>query len=341
MINLRSLDLNLLTVLEAIYEIGTVGGAAGRLALSKSATSHALSRLRVACGDELFVRAGQGLAPTPIASALYPAIKQALEALRTSLTEATGFDPSRSNRRFHLSIPHPLGPFYALDLLAAATAIAPNIELIFDTTSRPRDLEDGLRDGRVDIAIDWLPAGMDPFVNQKLFDDRLVLVARSGHPSVETGATIEDLREQKLVALHPRRQASDVPQAIRKFFELELRVTLHVSELLEIPTIVASTNLIGIFLSSMAPLMEQRLGLRTVAIPLELPAVPIYAVWHESRRNDSAHRWLRELVAAKLNYAPLVDADRPGVGSGPLVPSRRDRQRPGRPPSRSAVLPSE
>jgi DNA-binding transcriptional LysR family regulator len=112
---------------------------------------------------------------------MYPAIKQALEALRTSLTEAIGFDPSRSNRRFRLSIRHPLGPFYALDLLAVATAIAPNIELMFDTTSRPRDLEDGLRDGRVDIAIDWLPAGMDPFVNWKLYDDQLVVVARSGH----------------------------------------------------------------------------------------------------------------------------------------------------------------
>jgi LysR family transcriptional regulator, transcriptional activator for leuABCD operon len=210
-----------------------------------------LSRLREACGDELFVRAGQGLTPTPTASDMYPAIKQALEALRASLTEAIGFDPSRSNRRFRLSIPHPLGPFYALDLLEAAAAIAPNIELIFDTTSRPRDLEDGLRDGRVDLAIDWLPAGLDPFVNQKLFDDRLVLVARSGHPSVKAGATIEDLREQRFVALHPRRQASDAPQAIREFFELGLRVTLHVSELLEIPTIVASTNLLGNFLSSM------------------------------------------------------------------------------------------
>jgi DNA-binding transcriptional LysR family regulator len=92
---------------------------------------------------------------------------------------------------------------------------------------------------------------------------------------------------------------------------LGLRVTLHVSELLEIPTIVASTNLLGNFLSSMGPLMEKRLGLQTLAIPLELPAVPIYAVWHESRRNDAAHRWLRELVAANLNYdAPLGDAHR-------------------------------
>src|SRR3954452_9970792 len=95
MINLRSLDLNLLTVFEAIYETGTVSGAGVRLALSKSATSHALSRLREACGDALFVRAGQGLAPTPIALALYPGIKQALEVLRASLTEAAGFDFDR------------------------------------------------------------------------------------------------------------------------------------------------------------------------------------------------------------------------------------------------------
>jgi len=46
MFNLRSLDLNLLTVFEAIYERGTVSGAADHLALSQSATSHALSRLR-------------------------------------------------------------------------------------------------------------------------------------------------------------------------------------------------------------------------------------------------------------------------------------------------------
>lgn len=44
MFNLRSLDLNLLTVFEAIYEVGSVSGAADRLALSQSATSHALSR---------------------------------------------------------------------------------------------------------------------------------------------------------------------------------------------------------------------------------------------------------------------------------------------------------
>ena len=189
MFNLRSLDLNLLTVFVAIYELGTVGSAADNLALSQSATSHALSRLREACNDDLFVRGRQGLSPTPVAQEMYPAIKQALDSLRTTLAEASGFDPRTSQRRFRVSIPHPMGPFFLLALRAAVAATAPNIVLTSDTVSRPLDLEEDLRDGVVDIAIDWLPVQLDPFINTKLFDDRLVLLARRDHPLVDKDIT--------------------------------------------------------------------------------------------------------------------------------------------------------
>jgi len=300
MFNLRSLDLNLLTVFEAIYETGSASVAADRLALSQSATSHALSRLREACKDDLFVRVGQGLSPTPVAKEMYPPVKQALEALRATLSEASGFDPATSQRRFRLSIPHPMGPFYALALRAAAATTAPGIMLTFDTVSRPVDLEDNLRDGTVDIAVDWLPITLDPFVNRKLFDDRLVIVMRRDHPSITTGLTIEDLRNAEFVTLHHRREIEYAPDAIRQFIGLGVHEVVHVSELLEIPAVVASTDLAGIFASSMGPLVEERMGLRVLPIPVELPVVPIYMVWHEARRNDAGHRWLRELVVAEL-----------------------------------------
>ena len=82
--------------------------------------------------------------------------------------------------------------------------------------------------------------------------------------------------------------------------KLIIHEAVRVSELLEIPTVVASTDLVGIFLSSMGPLMEKRLGLQVLPIPLELPPMPIYMIWHETRRNDAAHRWLREFVVAEL-----------------------------------------
>ena len=300
MFNLRSLDLNLLTVFEAIYELGNVSNAADRLALSQSATSHALSRLREACKDELFVRTHHGLSPTAVAKAMYPAIDQALDSLRLCLTEASGFDPARAQCRFEISIPHPMGPFYALDLQAAAATAAPDIVLAFDTNSRPVALEDNLRDGIVDMAIDWLQVAMDQFVHRKLFDERLVLVARDGHPSVNVGVTIEDLRKEAFVTPRRRREIEHLPPALQEFYELGLKEAVHVSEYLEIPTIVASTDLLGISLSSMGPLLKKRLGLRILELPLELPTLPIYMIWHEARRNDAAHHWLRELVAAEL-----------------------------------------
>jgi DNA-binding transcriptional LysR family regulator len=300
MFNLRSLDLNLLTVFEAIYETGTVSAAAERIALSQSATSHALSRLREACNDELFVRAPQGLSPTPVAREMYPTIKQALETLRATLAEASGFDPARSQRRFHLSIPHPMGPFYALGLRRAVASLAPGIVLTFKTVSQPHDLEDELRDGVVDIAIDWLPIKLDPFVNTKLFDDRVVLLARVDHPSIGEGLTLEDMLKAEFVGPHRRRDIERLPPALQDFSKLGVNEVVRVNELLEMPTIVANTDLLSIFFSSMGSYMGKRLGLQVLAVPIKLPPLPIYMVWHEARRNDNGHRWLRDLVAAEL-----------------------------------------
>lgn len=300
MFNLRNLDLNLLTVFEVIYELGTVSAAADRLGLSQSATSHALSRLRDACGDDLFVRVRQGLSPTPVAREVYPAIKQALDALRATLAEASGFDAGTSQRRFRIIIPHPLGPFYALRLRAAVATAAPGITLTFDTTSMPVDLDEHLRDGAADIALDWLRAELNPFVNQRVFDDRLVLLVRRGHPSIKASVTVDDLRKAEFVAPHRRREEERLPSALREFYKLGWPEAVRVSELLEIPTVVAGTDLVGIFPSSMAALVHKHLGLEVLALPIELPEVPIYMVWHEARRHDAAHRWLREVVVREL-----------------------------------------
>jgi len=304
MFNLRSLDLNLLTVFEAIYEIGTVSGAADRLALSQSAASHALSRLREACRDDLFVRAGQGLSPTAVAKGMYPVIHRALEALRESLAEASGFDPAQSQRHFRISIPHPMGPFHSLALRAAALSVAPAVVLTFDTVSIPVDFEDSLRDGIVDLAVDWLPVALDPFVNRKLFDDHLVLVARSGHPSVKSGVTLDDLRKEEFVTPHRRRAVEHLPRAVADLYKLGMHEAVHVSELLEIPAVVANTDLLGVFPSCMTSLME-KLGLQVLPLPLEVPPLPIYMIWHESRRNDAGHHWLRGLVVAELGRSGI------------------------------------
>ncbi|EFW6054846.1 LysR family transcriptional regulator, partial [Salmonella enterica] len=56
--NLLQMDMNLLKVLYVLLETGSTGKTAQKLALSPSAVSHALMRLRDALHDPLFRREG-------------------------------------------------------------------------------------------------------------------------------------------------------------------------------------------------------------------------------------------------------------------------------------------
>lgn len=302
MTNLRALDLNLILVFEAVFEAGSITRAAERLALSQSATSHALGRLRDACRDDLFVRLGQGIAPTPVARRIYPEVKAALEGLRRSIAEAQGFDPATSARRFELALPHPVGPIWALAIRAAALEVAPQAVLRFDTRTLPIDQPEAMREGRLDMAVDWIPPADDRFVVRKLFDDHLILLARDGHPRIGPGVSPEALRQEEFVRIHPRQHTPPeaVARVIQAAAELGVEWRLTISEFLEIPYIVAHTDMLGFVPRTMARRAMGDLGLQAIDLPLSALPVPVYLIWHETRRADDGHRWLRDLVAVTV-----------------------------------------
>jgi len=66
--NLRSIDLNLLVALDALLTVRHVTKASERVGLSQPAMSNALSRLRGMFDDELLVRTATGMKATPRAS---------------------------------------------------------------------------------------------------------------------------------------------------------------------------------------------------------------------------------------------------------------------------------
>src|SRR5262245_10537736 len=133
MLNLRSVDLNLLPVFEAAYEERSLSRAAARLAMTQPAVSHALSRLRAVFEDELFIRQARGVAPTPVADQIYGKLRGALSSVREAVTESRGFDPATSRRSFFVAIPHPLGPLIAVDLRQRLTRAAPGLRVEFST----------------------------------------------------------------------------------------------------------------------------------------------------------------------------------------------------------------
>jgi LysR family transcriptional regulator, transcriptional activator for leuABCD operon len=298
MFNIRSVDLNLLPVFEAVYEEQSLSRAAARLAMTQSAVSHAVTRLRALFHDELFVRHSRGVIATPTADRVYAKLRGALGSVREAVTELRGFDPKTSSRRFFLAIPHPLGPMIVLRLHERLAKIAPKIDVAASTRSRPIDLDRALREGRVDAAIDWLEPRGDQFTTKVLFEDALVAVARGGHPVFRRPVSLKMLREGNFVWLRPRIEGGEHPvPAIQEWKQLKLSVVLEVSELLEIFMVVSQSDLFGAIPRSMEKVARRTLGLRALGVFTKTQAMPIKLIWHASRDADPAHAFLRSELA--------------------------------------------
>jgi LysR family transcriptional regulator, transcriptional activator for leuABCD operon len=296
MLNLRSVDLNLLPVFEAAYEEQSLSRAAERLAMTQSAVSHALTRLRALFKDPLFVRQARGVLPTPAADRIYARLREALESVREAVRERRGFDPRTSERQFFVTIPHPLGPLIILRLQERLADVAPGMLVAGSTRSRPIELIRALREGRVDAAVDWLPIEGERFIETVLFEDAPIAVARRGHPALRRTPR-QVLKDGAFVRLRPRIEGEHPLEGIREWQRLELNYALDVSEILEVFMVVNRSDLFGLIPRSMEAVAREIFGLRALRWVPRAATIPIRLIWHASRDDDAAHAFLREQLA--------------------------------------------
>ena len=99
----RTLDLNLLRVLDEVMAERSLTRAAHNLSLTQPAVSNALRRLRETLGDDLVRRDGHGIAPTAFALTLWPHVRQALDQLQSALVPQQ-FIPAESRNAFVLAM---------------------------------------------------------------------------------------------------------------------------------------------------------------------------------------------------------------------------------------------
>lgn len=305
--SLRSFDLNLLTVFEAVYEAGSITEAGHRLGLTQSAVSHAVGRLRTALRDDLFVRSAGGLKPTAVAGALYPAVRTALDGIRGSLDGKRVFDPMAARTTFRIAVPHVIGPFLALELADRLAAEAPHVRLEFDTQTQAVELLAQLEDGRTDAAVDWWLPTEARFVTQRLFDDRLLVMAARGHPRLAATPSLAQLARERMVALRPRPGRWERAEAVRHLLALRpWTIALTVSEFLELPMVVGFTELVSVMPASMQGRLERSGLVRFFDVPEIGRPVPVNLVWHAGRRRDPAHAWLRRVLQREVRRFALA-----------------------------------
>lgn len=295
------LDLNLLTALDALLEEESVTGAADRLHLSAPAMSRTLGRIRQATGDQILIRTGRNMKPTPRALALREEVRSLVLRTAEVLAPERDLHLETLQRTFALQAHDALSTALAPVLVKRVADVAPGVSLRF--LGEPADETPNLRRGLIDLAIG---SGFQKSPEMELDSvgtDELVGLARRGHPlldKAEPGSRIDLgawVSVSHVVVSRRGRLRDLVDDQIDKAGHSR-RVIASTASTGAALEIVRSTEAVVVIPTSVARRLET--DFVTFTLPIVIPAVPIVLAWHRRFGTDKGHQWLRSLVREEL-----------------------------------------
>ncbi|WP_434462355.1 transcriptional regulator LeuO [Serratia plymuthica] len=297
-IHLRSVDLNLLTVFDAVMQMQNITRAATSLGMSQPAVSNAVARLKVMFNDELFVRSGRGIQPTMRARQLFGPVRQALQLVQNELP-GSEFEPFTSIRAFSLSLCSPLDLRLGAKIINHVKQIAPQLNLQVKSYIN-NNIEHQLRYQDVEFVIGYSRFESAELRSLALFDDELVLAVAQAHPRMTAGLTPEQaLFEQHAVVSLESFGSFSKPYYIEE--AMQRAVTQQCTDLYSVLNMVSQTEMVAI-----APawlVRQQATSLKIKAVPLcaEDNKATCYLSWHESSERDKGHQWMKSVLTEAGN----------------------------------------
>ena len=311
--NFRTLDLNLLRVFDAVMAEGSLTRAAERLALTQPAASHALKRLHVAVGEELFHRTAFGMRPTARAELLWPQVRAALAQLQAALSPRS-FDPARDAATFNIAMADATAALLLPSVVSAietARALA-NIRVLPLTTRDPRRL---VEEADADLAVGYFPNAIAAIVAQgdeatlhhrQLYATEYVCVMRRDHPLATEELTLDSFVEaHHLLVTFSGRAHGFVDEALATLGR-QRRIVLTVNQFATAGSVVARSDLLTVLPQQFLPATGVEHRLVQKPLPLALSSVNVEMMWHLRKDDDPAHRWLRGILADAAASEPLV-----------------------------------
>ncbi|CNI71660.1 MULTISPECIES: transcriptional regulator LeuO [Yersinia] len=293
-VHLRSVDLNLLTVFDAVMQMHNVTRAAQSLGMSQPAVSNAVARLKVMFNDELFVRYGRGIQPTVRARQLFGPVRQALQLVQNELP-GVGFEAKSSTRIFNLSICSPLDIRLTAQIIQRVKASAPHVQLIIRSYIN-QNVEHQLRYQDTEFVIGYTKFKRPDFHDIPLFSDESVLVVAKDHPRIDNSIT----QEQLLAELHAVVSLDKVGSFSNIYYESTSSAQTIVYEgtdMYSVLNIVSQTCFVAIAPRWMAQIYSEALNLKVIPLPWAEISCPCYLTWHESTDRDKGHQWMKEQLS--------------------------------------------
>jgi DNA-binding transcriptional LysR family regulator len=310
-------DLNLLVALDALLEENSVAAAAQRLNLTPPAMSRALARIRRATGDDILVRAGRRMVPTPRALHLRDEARDLVRRATAVLTPVRGLDLATLDRHFVIRGHDALLAAVAPVLITRAEAAAPRVRLSL-LPELPVDQPD-LSRGHIDLEVGSTVPARPEISHEVLGADRMVVALRKDHPRAKGRLTLKAFTGMVHVTISRRGRLHGPIDDVLAEQGLTRRVVASLPTTAAALDVVARSDAVVVIAERVCRPALRRLGLTTRRIPLAVPQVPVVVTWHHRHTSDPAHTWLRGEARSALQHV-LTGADReePPRSSGPV-----------------------
>lgn len=286
-------DLNFLYLVDALYREGSVSRAAHRLNLTQPAVSHALNRLRVRFGDQLFVRSGAGMTPTPMGERVAQGARNALALIQSEILDEPLFDPLHTERCFKVGMTDMGGSVILPKVLQRLERHAPGIT-VQPEVATPFEIGHMLESGRIDVAWGYFGHLKPGLYQQSLFRRALIGIRRKSRRK-ET-MTLEAFVNTPHVLADATAQTNELLQQRLKERGYTLKVALECPYILAVPAIVAGTECLATVPDELAALFRRFAEIDTFELPLPMPEITVKQHWHARFHDDAGHRWFRTQV---------------------------------------------
>jgi len=311
---LRKIDLNLLLAFSVLMQERNVSRAAERLLLGQPGLSAALRRLRETLDDELFVRVGRGLQPTPRALSIAPAIEDALSGIERAIRPPAAFDPREWQGEFRVGMCDNLESSFFGPLVARLRKLAPNARLTSVAFDR-RDAARLLDDGAFDFAISVNDEPASWHVRAPLFEQASLCIYDAKHLKCAAPLSLKQFANAPHVTVSLEGSISTSVDAALARLGYRRQVVATAPRFSALPMTLQAIPAIATVPESVARCMAQLHGLTISVPPLELPADSVTMLYRRVDQADSRAVWLRRLFVEVVTDALRASGCNMGVST--------------------------
>jgi LysR family transcriptional regulator of abg operon len=240
-------DAQMLQLIAAIADAGSLSAAARRTGLTQSALTKQLARVEHSLGVPLFVRSIRGVRPTEYGEALLPRARTVRAQLRQAAEDLARLRGQRQGR-VTIALSHLATLALLPRVIDGFRTRWPDVSLRVVAPAFPYQLN-GLREGTPDFAISQvppLPLGAG-YVVRPLMAARIVAVVRPGHPLAQANSLAS---LQQALWLFPSLDSATMSAVASAFERARLPVPscpVTCETLTGMEVLVSSTDLIGAF----------------------------------------------------------------------------------------------